>query len=250
MWTSWAFPTALEHLQKEYGGHTQCEKGVLSALGHSCDSFGHSGIRGRGTPRLPMGQGHSYEHLHLRATLSNTSRDFSGHYSRDWSECVHVIGAISEPFAREFRQWIVNIRVLLWIRHSRCGNKPVNERPQACGNSMWMENSEWWPLSSGYFWPTGPPRQPSHSFCDRECDCEAYLTLFRIICMQVGVLNRLVLYCLGGSPRAIGGAIVSHNPKTCTKQKCQGGSDSWQLPRPPLRSQWCRAPFSKSASRK
>ena len=28
--------------------------------------------------------------------------DLSGHYSRDWSEYVDVIGAISEPFAREF----------------------------------------------------------------------------------------------------------------------------------------------------
>ena len=27
----------------------------------------------------------------------------SGHYSRDWSEYVNVIGVISEPFAREFR---------------------------------------------------------------------------------------------------------------------------------------------------
>ena len=27
----------------------------------------------------------------------------SGHYSRDWSESVNVIGVISEPFAREFR---------------------------------------------------------------------------------------------------------------------------------------------------
>ena len=27
----------------------------------------------------------------------------SGHYSRDWSESVNVIGAISEPFARELR---------------------------------------------------------------------------------------------------------------------------------------------------
>ena len=29
--------------------------------------------------------------------------DLSGHYSRDWSEYVNVIGAIREPFAREFR---------------------------------------------------------------------------------------------------------------------------------------------------
>ena len=29
--------------------------------------------------------------------------DLSGHYSRDWSEAVNVTGAISEPFAREFR---------------------------------------------------------------------------------------------------------------------------------------------------
>ena len=27
----------------------------------------------------------------------------SGHYSRDWSEYVNVIGVISEPFDREFR---------------------------------------------------------------------------------------------------------------------------------------------------
>ena len=27
----------------------------------------------------------------------------SGHYSRDWSEYVNVIGVIREPFAREFR---------------------------------------------------------------------------------------------------------------------------------------------------
>ena len=27
----------------------------------------------------------------------------SGHSSRDWSECVNVIGVIGEPFAREFR---------------------------------------------------------------------------------------------------------------------------------------------------
>ena len=27
----------------------------------------------------------------------------SGHYSRDWSEYVNVIGVISEPFARELR---------------------------------------------------------------------------------------------------------------------------------------------------
>ena len=27
----------------------------------------------------------------------------SGHYSRDWSEYVNVIGVISEPFASEFR---------------------------------------------------------------------------------------------------------------------------------------------------
>ena len=27
----------------------------------------------------------------------------SGHYSRDWSESVYVIGVISETFAREFR---------------------------------------------------------------------------------------------------------------------------------------------------
>ena len=27
----------------------------------------------------------------------------SGHYSRDWSEYVNVIGVTSEPFAREFR---------------------------------------------------------------------------------------------------------------------------------------------------
>ena len=26
----------------------------------------------------------------------------SGHYSRDWSGYVNVIGVISEPFAREF----------------------------------------------------------------------------------------------------------------------------------------------------
>ena len=30
------------------------------------------------------------------------ARDLSGHYSRDWSEYVNVIGVISEPFAREF----------------------------------------------------------------------------------------------------------------------------------------------------
>ena len=30
-------------------------------------------------------------------------QDLSGHYSRDWSEYVNVIGAISGPFAREFR---------------------------------------------------------------------------------------------------------------------------------------------------
>ena len=29
--------------------------------------------------------------------------DLSGHYSRDWSEYVNVIGVIGEPFAREFR---------------------------------------------------------------------------------------------------------------------------------------------------
>ena len=28
----------------------------------------------------------------------------SGHYSCDWSESVNVIGVISEPFAREFRE--------------------------------------------------------------------------------------------------------------------------------------------------
>ena len=27
--------------------------------------------------------------------------DLSGHFSHDWSEYVNVIGAISEPFARE-----------------------------------------------------------------------------------------------------------------------------------------------------
>ena len=31
------------------------------------------------------------------------SQVLSGHYSRDWSEHVNVIGAIGEPFAREFR---------------------------------------------------------------------------------------------------------------------------------------------------
>ena len=31
------------------------------------------------------------------------SLQLSGHYSRDWSESVNVIGAISEPFARDFR---------------------------------------------------------------------------------------------------------------------------------------------------
>ena len=30
-------------------------------------------------------------------------RNLSGPYSRDGSECVNVIGVISEPFAREFR---------------------------------------------------------------------------------------------------------------------------------------------------
>ena len=29
--------------------------------------------------------------------------ELSGHYSRDWSESVNVIGVIREPFAREFR---------------------------------------------------------------------------------------------------------------------------------------------------
>ena len=35
--------------------------------------------------------------------------DLSGHYSRDWSESVNVIRAISEPFTSEFRERIVNI---------------------------------------------------------------------------------------------------------------------------------------------
>ena len=30
-------------------------------------------------------------------------QNLSGHYSRDWSESVNVIGVISEPFAHEFR---------------------------------------------------------------------------------------------------------------------------------------------------
>ena len=30
--------------------------------------------------------------------------DLSGHYSRDWSECVNVIGVISEPFSVNGRQ--------------------------------------------------------------------------------------------------------------------------------------------------
>ena len=45
------------------------------------------------------------------ANLNGGSEDFrrngvdlSGHYSPDWSEYVSVIGAISEPFAREFKQ--------------------------------------------------------------------------------------------------------------------------------------------------
>ena len=37
----------------------------------------------------------------------------SGHYSRDWSESVNVIGVISEPLACEFRWSIVNIRVIV-----------------------------------------------------------------------------------------------------------------------------------------
>ena len=36
-----------------------------------------------------------------------------GHYSRDWSESVNVIGVISEPFAREFRERMVNISVIV-----------------------------------------------------------------------------------------------------------------------------------------
>ena len=33
----------------------------------------------------------------------NRFLNLSGHYSGDWSEYVNVIGAIREPFAREFR---------------------------------------------------------------------------------------------------------------------------------------------------
>ena len=37
------------------------------------------------------------------AMKAEASAEPSGHYSRDWSESVNVIGVISEPFAREFR---------------------------------------------------------------------------------------------------------------------------------------------------
>ena len=35
--------------------------------------------------------------------VDGVGETLSGHYSRVWSEYVNVIGAISEPFAREFR---------------------------------------------------------------------------------------------------------------------------------------------------
>ena len=55
-------------------------------------------------------------------------RRLSGHFSRDWSEYVSVIGVISEPFARE-------LRIQVTSKHkSDCvnlafslQNKPVNE---------------------------------------------------------------------------------------------------------------------------
>ena len=41
----------------------------------------------------------------LRRVLRRRLKWFSAsdHYSRDWSEYANVIGAIREPFAREFR---------------------------------------------------------------------------------------------------------------------------------------------------
>ena len=36
-------------------------------------------------------------------TTSKSVEEHCGHFSRDWSEYVNVIGVISEPFAREFR---------------------------------------------------------------------------------------------------------------------------------------------------
>ena len=35
--------------------------------------------------------------------IDNLTQELSGHYSRDWSEYVNVIGVISEPFAHELR---------------------------------------------------------------------------------------------------------------------------------------------------
>ena len=39
---------------------------------------------------------------HGFALVAGVLLDLSGHYLRDWSEYVNVIGVISEPFAHEF----------------------------------------------------------------------------------------------------------------------------------------------------
>ena len=71
-------------------------------------------------------------------TKKENTPNLSGHHSR-------------EPFAREFRQWIVNITVILWIRRSRCWKSPrMKANKKTCGNSMWTEKGEWWPLSSEF----------------------------------------------------------------------------------------------------
>ena len=56
--------------------------------------------------RLVFPQDEDYEgetHPSKGETTALKMGNLSGHYSRDWSEYVNVIGVISEPFAREFR---------------------------------------------------------------------------------------------------------------------------------------------------
>ena len=47
--------------------------------------------------------GRNYGHFSLIVADFRHCLELSGQYSCDWSEYVNVIGAIREPFAREFR---------------------------------------------------------------------------------------------------------------------------------------------------
>ena len=69
--------------------------------------------------------------------------------TREWrsirkNQSPWIVNVHASDYIRPWIQWILNIRVIVWIWRSRC-RKNLNERPRASRKSMLTENSEWRP---------------------------------------------------------------------------------------------------------